>query len=294
MDYAPAMAKPNPPWWKVWDKPPAPPEEPPILAETERELLIQNLLRGSARAPAASESPFSRPLSPDERRDIAERVVDETAGEARRLYLEALELHEQGRYEELEELYDSSWAFRSSASIWMHALTRMSSAVLAAEASLLEKNRRAWDRAFTSGMPELDGLSGEGFGSRISGLLRSLGYKTKITKATGDTGADIIAVRRQQTTLVQTKHQVAEVGLPAIQEAIESRQRYEASSALVVTNSTFTPQARELASRAGVDLWDRAALTKRLEEAERRRKQRRSRVRRAARPVAASEAGPSN
>jgi restriction system protein len=294
MDYAPAMAKPNPSWWKVWDKPPAPPEEPPILDEGERELLIGNLVRGSGRAPAVSESPFSRPLSSDERRDIAQRVVDEAYGDARRLYFRALELHEQGRYEELEELYDSSWVFRSSASIWMHALTRMSAAVLAAEASLLEKNRRAWDRAFTSGMPELDGLSGEAFESRISGLLRSLGYKTEITKATEDAGGDIIALRRQKTTVVHTKHQAAEVGVEAIQKAIASRQHYEASSALVVTNSTFTPQARELASRAGVDLWDRAALTKRLEEAERRRKRRRSRVRRAALPVAAPEPSQSN
>jgi HJR/Mrr/RecB family endonuclease len=228
------------------------------------------------------------------RRDIAQRVVDEAYGDARRLYFRALELHEQGRYEELEELYDSSGVFRSSASIWMHALTRMSAAVLAAEASLLEKNRRAWDRAFTSGMPELDGLSGEAFESRISGLLRSLGYKTEITKATEDAGGDIIALRRQKTTVVHTKHQAAEVGVEAIQKAIASRQHYEASSALVVTNSTFTPQARELASRAGVDLWDRAALTKRLEEAERRRKRRRSRVRRAALPVAAPEPSQSN
>jgi HJR/Mrr/RecB family endonuclease len=294
MDYAPAMAKPNPSWWKVWDKPPAPPEEPPILDEGERELLIGNLVRGSGRAPAVSESPFSRPLSSDERRDIAQRVVDEAYGDARRLYFRALELHEQGRYEELEELYDSSWVFRSSASIWMHALTRMSAAVLAAEASLLEKNRRAWDRAFTSGMPELDGLSGEAFESRISGLLRSLGYKTEITKATEDAGGDIIAMRRQKTTVVHTKHQAAEVGVEAIQKAIASRQYYEASSALVVTNSTFTPQARELASRAGVDLWDRAALTERLEEAERRRKRRQSRVRRAALPVAAPEPSQSN
>jgi restriction system protein len=294
MDYAPAMAKPNPSWWKVWDKPPAPPEEPPILDEGERELLIGNLVRGSGRAPAVSESPFSRPLSSDERRDIAQRVVDEAYGDARRLYFRALELHEQGRYEELEELYDSSWVFRSSASIWMHALTRMSAAVLAAEASLLEKNRRAWDQAFTSGMPELDGLSGEAFESRISGLLRSLGYKTEITKATEDAGGDIIALRRQKTTVVHTKHQAAEVGVEAIQKAIASRQHYEASSALVVTNSTFTRQARELASRAGVDLWDRAALTKRLEEAERRRKRPRSRVRRAALPVAAPEPSQSN
>jgi restriction system protein len=294
MDYAPAMAKPNPSWWKVWDKPPAPPEEPPILDEGERELLIGNLVRGSGRAPAVSESPFSRRLSSDERRDIAQRVVDEAYGDARRLYFRALELHEQGRYEELEELYDSSWVFRSSASIWMHALTRMSAAVLAAEASLLEKNRRAWDQAFTSGMPELDGLSGEAFESRISGLLRSLGYKTEITKATEDAGGDIIALRRQKTTVVHTKHQAAEVGVEAIQKAIASRQHYEASSALVVTNSTFTRQARELASRAGVDLWDRAALTKRLEEAERRRKRRRSRVRRAALPVAAPEPSQSN
>ena len=294
MDYAPAMAKPNPSWWKVWDKPPAPPEEPPILDEGERELLIGNLVRGSGRAPAVPESPFSRPLSSDERRDIAQRVVDEAYGDARRLYFRALELHEQGRYEELEELYDSSGVFRSSASMWMHALTRMSAAVLAAEASLLEKNRRAWDRAFTSGMPELDGLSGEAFESRISGLLRSLGYKTEITKATEDAGGDIIALRRQKTTVVHTKHQATEVGVEAIQKAIASRQHYEASSALVVTNSTFTRQARELASRAGVDLWDRAALTKRLEEAERRRKRRRSRVRRAALPVAAPEPSQSN
>ena len=288
------MAKPNPSWWKVWDKPPAPPEEPPILDEGERELLIGNLVRGSGRAPAVSESPFSRPLSSDERRDIAQRVVDEAYGDARRLYFRALELHEQGRYEELEELYDSSGVFRSSASMWMHALTRMSAAVLAAEASLLEKNRRAWDQAFTSGMPELDGLSGEAFESRISRLLRSLGYKTEITKATEDAGGDIIALRRQKTTVVHTKHQATEVGVEAIQKAIASRQHYEASSALVVTNSTFTRQARELASRAGVDLWDRAALTKRLEEAERRRKRRRSRVRRAALPVAAPEPSQSN
>jgi restriction system protein len=294
MDYAPAMAKPNPAWWKVWDNTPAPPEAPPTVDESERELLVQKLIRGSARAPAVSESPFRKPLSPNERRDIAERVVDETYGDARLLYLQALELHEQGRYEELEELYDSSWVFRSSASIWMHALTRMSSAVLAAEASLLEKNRRAWDRAIENGTPELDGLSGEALETRISGLLRGLGYKTEITKATEDAGADIIALRRQKTTVVQTKHQAGEVGVEAIHEAIASRQHFGADSALVVTSSTFTPQARELAARAGVDLWDRGALTEHLEKAERRRRRRRSRVRRPAVPMAASEPSQSN
>jgi restriction system protein len=283
------MAKLNPPWWKVWDNTPAPPEAPPTLEKSERELLIQNLVRGSARAPAVSESPFRRPLSPNERWDVAERVVDETYGDARQLYVQALELHEQGRYEELEELYDSSWVFRSSASIWMHALTRMSAAVLAAEASLLEKNRRAWDRAIESGMPELDGLTGEAFETRVSGLLRGLGYKTEITNATGNAGADIIALRRQKATLVQTKHQTAEVGVEAIQAAIASRQHFAADSALVVTTSTFTPQARELAARAGVELWDRGALTEHLKKAERRRKRRRSRVRRPVLPIAASE-----
>jgi len=288
------MAKPNPSWWKVWDKQPPPPEEPPTLDESERELLIGKLVRGSTRAPAVSESPFGRPLSQDERREIAERVVDETYGKARRLYQQALELHEKGRYEEVAELYDSSWAFRSSASIWMHALTRMGSAVRAGEASLLEKNRRAWDRAMTSGVPALDGLSAEAFETRISGLLRGLGYKTEIVKATSEAGADILALRRQKATIVQTKHQAAEIGVEAIKQAIASRQHHGADDALVVTNSTFAPQARELAARAGVELWDRGALAKRLEEAERRRKRRRSRVRRPPLPVAASEPGQSS
>jgi HJR/Mrr/RecB family endonuclease len=287
------MAKANPHWWKVWDKQPAPPEEPSILEEGERELLVQNLVRGSERTRAVSESPFSRPLSPDERRQIAERVVDETATRARQLYLRAIELYQHGRYEELEELYDSSWVFRSSASIWMHALTRMSSAVRAAEAALLEKNRRAWDRAIESGVPELDGMSGEAFATRISGLLRGLGYKTEITNPTDDAGADLIALRRHMTTVVQTKHQPEAVGLETIQEAIAARQHYGADSALVVTSSTITPQARELAARAGVQLWDRAVLTERLEEAERRRKRRRSRVRRPGVPVTVSEPGQS-
>lgn len=145
------MAKPKLPLWKVRHRTPAPPAEPPTLDETERELLIQKLVRGNGRPSVLSESPFSRPLSPDERREIAARVVDETYGEARELHVRALDLHRQGRYEELDELYDSSWAaFRSSASVWMHVLTRMSSAVLAAEASLLQKNRRDWDRAVES------------------------------------------------------------------------------------------------------------------------------------------------
>jgi restriction system protein len=138
-------------------------------------------------------------------------------------------------------------------------------------------------------MPELDGLTGEAFETRVSGLLRGLGYKTEITNATGNAGADIIALRRQKTTLVQTKHQTAEVGVEAIQEAIASRQHFAADSALVVTTSTFTPQARELAASAGVELWDRGALTEHLKKAERRRKRRRSRVRRPAVPIAASE-----
>jgi hypothetical protein len=148
------MDRPQRPWWRVWDRSPATPGAPPTLDESERERLVRHLVRRSGRERAPSESPFSRPLSEPEREEIAERVVDETYGGARELYDRAHELHEQGRYEELEELHDASWAFRSSASTAMLVLVRMNAAVLAAEASLLKKNRREWDRAIEAQKPK--------------------------------------------------------------------------------------------------------------------------------------------
>ncbi len=71
-----------------------------------------------------------------------------------------------------------------------------------------------------------------------------------------DYGADIIARRLFRKIVVQCKHYSKPVGVRAVQEVIAARQYYGASRAAVATNSTFTKQARQLAKRCNVKLWE--------------------------------------
>ena len=74
----------------------------------------------------------------------------------------------------------------------------------------------------------------------------------------GDYGADITARGFLMTRIVvQCKAYSKPVGVRAIQEVIAARQYYGASRAAVATNSTFTRQAKDMAKRCGVELWER-------------------------------------
>lgn len=74
----------------------------------------------------------------------------------------------------------------------------------------------------------------------------------------GDYGADVIARGFLFTKIVvQCKHYSKPVGVRAVQEVNAARQYYGASRAAVATNSTFTRQAKQLAKRCGVELWER-------------------------------------
>lgn len=73
-----------------------------------------------------------------------------------------------------------------------------------------------------------------------------------------DFGADVIARGFMFSKIVvQCKHYSKPVGVRAVQEVNAARQYYGASRAAVATNSTFTRQAKQLAKRCGVELWER-------------------------------------
>lgn len=73
-----------------------------------------------------------------------------------------------------------------------------------------------------------------------------------------DYGADIMARGFMFSRIVvQCKHYSKPVGVRAVQEVNAARQYYGASRAAVATNSTFTRQAKQLAKRCGVELWER-------------------------------------
>jgi len=107
-------------------------------------------------------------------------------------------------------------------------------------------------------MPEMSGLQFERFCAR---LIEYNGYsKVRETPGSGDHGADIIAEKDGKTYAFQCKHYEKPVGNKAVQEAFTARAYYRVDYAVVITNSSFTRQARTEAERIGVELWDKYYL----------------------------------
>lgn len=73
------------------------------------------------------------------------------------------------------------------------------------------------------------------------------GWNTKTTKGSGDQGADVIAEKQGITLIIQCKHYNHPVGNKAVQEAHAAKGFYLGDHAAVVTNSTFTKSALQLA-----------------------------------------------
>jgi HJR/Mrr/RecB family endonuclease len=111
-----------------------------------------------------------------------------------------------------------------------------------------------------SGIKEIDSMSGIDFEKRLEVMFKDLGYKVKRTPPSGDFGADLILENPKGKTVVQAKRYSRPIGVKAVQEVIGSMAFYNATNALVVTNSSFTSQAYKLAQCNAVELWDREKL----------------------------------
>ena len=104
---------------------------------------------------------------------------------------------------------------------------------------------------------DLANMNGTQFESYVGRRLREFGYsKVKVTQASGDFGADVIAVNANgETVCIQCKHYSQPVGIKAVQEIYSAKQYYGCQKAMVITNSTYTQAAIDLAKSTGVDLW---------------------------------------
>jgi len=103
-------------------------------------------------------------------------------------------------------------------------------------------------------------FTGPEFERWVADLLREHGYAVETTKATGDQGADLIVTGKGIKTVVQVKFWSQPVGNSAVQEVVAAKPFYNAEDAWVVTNSTFTRSAIELAHANGVTLIDGGQL----------------------------------
>jgi HJR/Mrr/RecB family endonuclease len=98
-------------------------------------------------------------------------------------------------------------------------------------------------------------MSGKQFELFVRNRLVEQGYdRVKTTAASGDMGADLIAEKDGRTVVVQCKRYSGVVGIQAVQEVIGAKHFDAADEAWVVTDSTFTKAARNLARAAKVRL----------------------------------------
>jgi len=115
-----------------------------------------------------------------------------------------------------------------------------------------------------SGIADIDKMDGKTFEKYLKVFFERLGYKVERTRSIGDYGADLVATNNGVKMVVQAKRHKNKVGIKAVQEAVASKGYYNCDKAMVVTNSYFTNQAKTLASRNKVELWDRKLLVKNL------------------------------
>ena len=97
---------------------------------------------------------------------------------------------------------------------------------------------------------------GINFEDKLFEYFVSQGYTVVKTPKTGDMGADLILEKGGVRSVVQAKCYTGSVGVKAIQEIFTAKNYYKAREAFVITNSTFTKNAIELAESNGVSLWD--------------------------------------
>ena len=88
-------------------------------------------------------------------------------------------------------------------------------------------------------------LDGDKFEALIKRLYEGAGYTAQLTGRTGDQGGDLVVVRADTKKVIQAKlRRNMTVGNDAVQQVIAAKGVYNCPGAVVITNSTFTPEGR--------------------------------------------------
>ncbi len=111
---------------------------------------------------------------------------------------------------------------------------------------------RAIDWAVLTGIP---------FENFLADVFAEHGYTVETTKVTGDQGVDLIVSKDGRRIAIQAKgYPSSTVGNKAVQEAHTGMVFYRCHACAVITNSTFTSSAVELADRVGCLLIDKSKI----------------------------------
>ena len=120
-------------------------------------------------------------------------------------------------------------------------------------------NQNNWYSSSRYSTEDISTMTGHDYEKYVASILPSMGYRNvRVTKGSGDFGADIIAIdnRTGQKTAFQCKLYSKPVGVKAVQEIVAAKSYYRCDKTVVVTNSTFTEGARKLARVNNVALME--------------------------------------
>ena len=114
---------------------------------------------------------------------------------------------------------------------------------------------------------EIDKMTGIEFEYFVMNLLQKSGYEdVRITKASGDEGVDLTALKKGKKIAIQCKRYKDKITNKAIQEVFSGKHVYKCDEAYVITNSYFTDNAILLAKNHKVKLINRDQLFDLLEK----------------------------
>lgn len=90
-----------------------------------------------------------------------------------------------------------------------------------------------------------------------------LKYEGKLRKGPGDQGVDVVVhTHKGEKLIIQCKYYTSSVSNSAVQEIVAAKALYKADKLMIITNSTLTSAAKELAKANNVDYWDYQKLSK--------------------------------
>ena len=107
--------------------------------------------------------------------------------------------------------------------------------------------------------------TGTQFELYLTELFKKLGYKTIHNGKAGDQGADLILKKDDYIYAIQAKFYTDKLSNTPIQEIVGALKYYNANQGVVITNSTFTEGAKDLAKANNVILIDGTDLKKLVE-----------------------------
>jgi len=156
-------------------------------------------------------------------------------------------------------IFLTAWVWEVTENPWLAALTfGVSLGLLFLGIQQYKQRKRRI--LFESGIDKVDNMSGIIFEEFLLEHFKYLGYTVHLTSRSENYGADLILQKEGIKVVVQAKRRKNNVGVDAIQEVMGAIKHYDANKGLVVSNSSFTNSAYELANSDGIELWDRKRL----------------------------------